>query len=375
MHGGAESEDQHRRRNRHGRPGGRAAANHASNESATVRLGQSADQGTVVADIFAPGTAGYARHQQSRTEYLQRELIFDELDLQQVARDTRARLVFKHAEGNSVFEDLPAAMQAMTVSPNAYTAVADERPEIQVVTTAQNRREASCSLRIRSISCELYYVPLSDNIVLYNTGFLPLFLEDLSGGLKTREVQPRRTVEVEPASWRLSDTTSTVDLQVRRRQVAVHAEGITRSSKRTAEKVQSPAKKVKGQTKHWSGSEQGDPGASSQGRIVRLPEARDKSVWPGVNIKEHQSVHVVDTVTGIPEYSLERIDGWHHKTKLSHTFKALLHDNNIAQAVVVKIILSSSPTSAAMSWQREFHVHRNLQHVSRLHFWAPQTQR
>lgn len=373
VHGGPESEGRHGRRN-HSRSGGRAAASQAkfaSNKSPS-RLVQSADQQKVIADIFAPGTAGYARYQQSLSEQLQRELIFDELDLQQVARDSKARLVFKHAEGNSAFEDLSAEMQAMTVSPNFCTAEADETPCIQVITTTQNRHEISCSLRIRSISCDLYYVPLSDNIVLDNTGGLPLSLEDLSGRLETREVEPRRTVEVAPASWRLSNTTSTVDLQVRRRQFALRAEGTTGSSKRSAEKVRLPAKKVKGQTKNWPGSKPGGPDASSQGRIIRLPEGREKGVWPGVNIKERQSVHVVDTATGVPEYSLERIDGWARKTSLSHTFKALLHDdNNTPQAVVVKIILSSSPTSAARNWRREFRAHRNLQHVSRIRFWAP----
>ncbi|KAJ0123555.1 Serine/threonine-protein kinase tousled-like 2 [Diaporthe amygdali] len=359
----------------------------------------------IVADIFAQGTAGYARYQQTLPgvdRYLQAgvrpaaeayrstvdiltdntpshsqfaqdpddphtKLSLDELELQPTVRDTGARLILKHAEGNSAFGELASGMQAMTMSPKFITAEAGGRPLIEVIGIAQSPSEVSFSLHIRSISCDLYYIPLSDNIVLHNTGDLPLSLEYLSGGPNTLtgcEVAPGLTIEVTPASWRLSDRKSTVDLQLRQREIALRTEDIAHSAKRSAEEVQSQAKKYRGQTWPWTLSRSGETAASAKDRAVRPPDMQAKGIWPGVNIREHQNVHVVDKVTGSTEYSLERLDGWAHKTRSSHTFKALLHNHSSApQAVVVKIILSSSSsTSAARAWQREYRAHRNLQH-------------
>ncbi|KUI64127.1 Serine/threonine-protein kinase tousled-like 2 [Cytospora mali] len=301
----------------------------------------------------APEVVGQARLPDSPQDLLS----FDKLNL---SCDPRVRLFFKHAEGNSAINIEPEAIrQEISTEPAGILRRPVDPLVVKLLGSLQSRCEIKCVLAVKSMRCELYYSPNSDNAILVNRTSGRISVKSSSGSAKF--VDPWGQTTLSPASWTLSLRGDTVDLKLLPRRYSLKIEEKTTlasaSGKRLADTgLCGPGKKTKllaGPSSHMVDS-----------KAISCPE----TVWAGVDLQENQLVKVTDRVTGHVEYSIRRLASWAFKRTSREAFTAILDDGTSKpEVVVVKIIATpygdnASTINAAKAWLQEFKMHRSLEH-------------
>lgn len=322
----------------------------AGNLSTQRQIGHVKPEAAAVSEVFAQ-------------ESLQEHFGFETLKL---CWNPRVRFLFKHAEGNSVISVKPeAAQQEIAAEPAGVLRRPGEPLVVKLLGSLQSRSEVKSTLTVKSIRCDLYYSPNSDNVVLYNTSSRPLSVVSSSGTGKS--VDPRVSTTMVPEYWKLSNGHDSVDLQLLPCRYFLEIE------EKTSTAVRRPADEGLSQPSAKRAKMAGVSTSTTKSSVIFCLET-PTTVWTGVNIGENQLVKVIDIVTGDIEYSVRRLTNWAHQTRCSEAFKAIIDDGKSdPEAVVVKVIAkpcmdnssdSEVTMQAAKAWLREFHMHRRLQHVS-----------
>lgn len=277
--------------------------------------------------------------------------------------------------------------QEFLAQPKALIMAPDEPLLIKLRGSLQSRSEVKCSMRVNSLQCEFYYLPYSDNVVVYNKSQNPIKLMSRSPDSCRLEVSRLGATSIQPVQWRFSCGEDAVELQLMpRRYVLQLQEGPTPgTAKRQSENDASsaPSKKMKAPV----GAVTKPPPLLSEPNLQSssvLPKPVG-SVWAGTNLDVGHTVTVMDAVTGLPEYSLRRLSSWSHRSSVGEAFEAVLDDGKSKpQAVLAKSLGYRLPLKsdkeeyipakrAAHAWLQEFTAHWRLQHVSAIDYSGHRT--
>ncbi|KAK7740692.1 hypothetical protein SLS53_005160 [Cytospora paraplurivora] len=302
------------------------------------------------------------RHEQQERgclqEFLHDQLGFEKLNL---CCDSRVRLLFKHAEGNSAIKVNPEAIrQEISAEPTGILRRPGDPLIVKLLGSLQSKSEAKCTLDVKSVKGDLYYIPNSDNAIFFNRTPSRISMKSSSG--TTKKVDPWQAVTLDPASWVLSNRNDTVSLILLPRRYYLKVEEQTGTAVRRsadASLCEPVAKKAKGPA--------GSDARKVDSKVTSRLE-KPTTIWAGVDLQENQLVQVTDRVTGHIEYSIRRLTNWAHQKSCSEAFKAIINDETSKpEVVIVKILAKPSVDkrnviSAAREWSQEFGIHRSLQH-------------
>ncbi|KUI63308.1 hypothetical protein VM1G_11045 [Cytospora mali] len=273
--------------------------------------------------------------------------------------DPKVRLVFKHTESNHAINLEPkAAQQEIFVEPAGVLRRRDGPAIVKLMAFLQSRSEVKCKLTFKTICCEIFYFPNSDNVILVNCSRRQLSVE--SASTSRRVLSIRETTTLSPADWKLSNQHGTIDLRLLPRPYVLLIEEKTvtaaKRSSSDASLSQIAAKRSKG------------PAGSSTRALCRLDTPIP--TWAGLNLEKNQVLKVAGAFPLQVEYSICRVTAWACKKMASQLYPAILDDGiSKPEVVIVKVIKRATSENndikdAANAWSRELRAHRSIQHAS-----------
>lgn len=243
----------------------------------------------------------------------------------------------------------------------------EHETKTKVLGAMQSRAGVSCSYEARRIKATIFFIPGKDDVLFRNETDDLLFLKSIPNGLDIREILPRQYVLVYPGFWQLRDDETTVEFLLRSRRYGLLKtdEAVKRSAGQSALSSKRPKRSV------------GAAGAASIERVIQNQVQKtmirsspvDIDLLHTIGLGKNQTLNVVDSVTGQLEYSIKRIGQYLQRNKNADVVKAIWHEGSSKPTVVaVKMhkIPNTDPhdTAAVIKrWDREFQVHRSLDHV------------
>lgn len=170
---------------------------------------------------------------------------------------------------------------------------------VELLGSLQSSNEAKCTLAVKSIQCELYYCPNSDDVNILNQT-LRTITETSSSGT-TGSVRLFQTFTLSPAYWNLSHQNDTVYLNLLARCYFLSLKeknGTPHAVRRPADEgISEPsAKRAK--------TPAGARAYTTNSKAASRSETPTMMAWAGVNLGKDQLVRVTDAVTGDVGYTL-----------------------------------------------------------------------
>ncbi|KAG6354886.1 hypothetical protein INS49_003967 [Diaporthe citri] len=238
-------------------------------------------------------------------------------------------------------------------------------PRDRVVGATQGILGARCVLEARRIKATMFFVPLKDDMVLYNETNRTLSLESVPKGFDVRDIPPKEYEFAYPGFWRLYDNETSVEFLLRPcRYRLLLTENF---SKRTARELLSPPEREMLSTRAATTRATEAPAARGQKTMVRRCLA-NVDLLNRTGLAKDQTLNVVNGVTGQREYSITLINRYRKISNQVDVFKAIwAREGSEPMAVAVKVhkITSARPYDAAAAikgWERELEAHKDLHH-------------
>lgn len=249
----------------------------------------------------------------------------------------RLRLVF----------ELPSWVSPLPLIPPG---AGDDLPFCSVVGAVHSRAEIYSALRVYGINLTVVFMPWGGNVYIRNGSSGTLVLASVPAGLNIVEIGPGQGAEIYPGTWELQGGHSPpVRFRLWPQRYSLFLK--TLSTKRTA------------------GAIYPDLSPNPNNHAITRPVTFEGAVvlaQTGLGTKS--TLTIVDEATSMIEYSLTRNDTRMIKTGLYvDVYKAVLEPGDgalRAQVVIVKMHKFGSSTQLAIRyWNREYAIHRSLQHV------------
>ncbi|KUI73344.1 Calcium/calmodulin-dependent protein kinase [Cytospora mali] len=329
-------------------------------------------------------------------KYVQEHVRIDQLELDQpfqtplitrllpernAIRPPPFRLRLRHKDGNKAINLQGAGAWFILASPKKGV-VGLPGGKVEILGVDQQRQNWMCPLLVGAISCELIYDPDSDDVIVGNTGSLPLSVQPLPGtDTGPLMIDVGELGSITPALWEFVSGQDTVEVEVLPRQYLLHVEqnrapAITASKRSLSQEDASQKKKARGIDGPLASTAatQTEAGPEPEPENLGQPQSvvvRDDngSVTAAFQLQPGQRLCMVDKRTGNTEYSVRRLSQWGHSTPSSDMFRAILKGSSQkGEVVVVKIVKSTlSDRQAAVEnggreWWKECYINQRLNH-------------
>lgn len=296
--------------------------------------------------------------------------------------DPRVRVVFKKPRGLPIHIDQSRQQAMTTLLPAARTS---QQPlTVDLLGCIQGESESMFSLTADSIQCYFFYVPNSDDIILYNTK-ADFEIQCVSQSEFSSTLQKRSSTTLLPGTWKISTAQHSLEFQLWPRQYTVDIVEGRVLGKRTSEQSVLPAtkrRKAPGPDRRLLIPSMMPLSSSIEGKTVCVAyDLDDEEAWFAYKPREGQTLKVQDKNTDKPGYRLAYCySRWERRTQSTFTFKAVLHSELFRRKIVVVKIMTqplnsqdedreSEIKNAATRWLAEFNQHRHLDHVSNVYFF------
>ena len=275
-------------------------------------------------------------------------------------REPELRLLFQQPDVNTVRINVTAA-QEIRLNSGAEPSLLD-----RVLGVTHSKAELRCSLEANHIKVTMFFVPLKDDMVVFNDTSHMLFLEKMpQGGFDSRSLPPKHYEIIYPGFWRLYDNKTSVEFLLRPCRYQLFL--TTEVNKRLAGEDLPPPKRGMLSTGAAATGATGVPPARDQKTIVRR-ELANADLLNGTGLDEGQALHLVNRLTGQREFSIKFIRRYQKNSKPVDVFKAIWDECSKSRVVAVKQhrITTAGPlgvVAAVENWERELKAHKDLDHV------------
>lgn len=274
-------------------------------------------------------------------------------------RQPELRLLFQQPD-DTVRINVTAA-QELRVQHGAESSLRD-----RVLGVTHSRTELRCSLKADRIEVTMFFVPLKDDMVLFNDSGHTLSIERIpSGGFDSRSLPPKQYELVYPGFWRLFDNKTSVEFLLRPCRYRLFLS--TEANKRLAsEELPPPKRGMLSTGAAVTGATKAPPTRGQKTTIRR--ELANVDLLNSTGLENSQTLHMVDELTGQMEYSLRFKKRYTKTAAPVEVSQAVWDECSKSRVVAVKRhrINTAEPYSVAAtikSWERELKAHKDLDHV------------
>lgn len=241
----------------------------------------------------------------------------------------------------------------------------------KVLGAVHSYTDAECILKVDSIQVAVLFIPWKDQILLINKSTRLLGLASEPDKRINLEIGPKKSAAIDPGYWSLRNNNTSLRFLLRPCRYHLLLEVETK--KRIAGAASSASKRARVSAEHLHGRDettsrhQAQPGNA----VIRRVPIDEVDSLASFGVPMGHTLTIVDSISGVVEYSIRRLDSWAVERPHVVVFKAVFRKASESKLVIVKLHKPSgegdSTQQAIQRWKAEVRVHRGLHHVGNIH--------